>query len=134
MKRLYFIVPLLLTLVAVGCNDEPTKKKYEDYNEEDFVEVQGIVTKVEKQHGYQSLVVNISYIYNLDQEKPTKGYEADSPFIPIEGGPAIILVHKDDENVSFFSQSGILDEEEEVLLSYLEKCEQMGGGYYGVDD
>lgn len=132
MKRLYFIIPLLF--VVIGCNDDPTKKRYEDYNEEDFIEVQGIVTKVEKKHGYQNLVVNISYIYNLGQEKPTKGYELGSPFIPIEGGAAIILVHKEDEKVTFFSQSGILDEEEEVLLGYLEKCEQIGGGYYGVDD
>lgn len=128
MKKLCFILTLLL---IVGCNDG--KKSYEDYIEEDFIEVQGIVTKVEKKHNHQNLIVNISYIYNLGLDTPTKGVELNSPFIPIEGGPAIILVHTNDKTITFFSHSGILDKEEEVLLNYLEKCEQNDGGYYGID-
>ena len=132
MKRLYFIISL--SVIVMGCNEQ-IQKKYEDYNEEDFIEVQGIITKTIKKYNYQNMVeTDIYYIYDLGKEKPTKGYELKAPYMPIEGAPAIILVHKDDKNVTFFARSGILDEGEKVLLDYLKKCEEIGGGYYGLDD
>lgn len=78
------------------------------------------------------MVTDIHYVYNLEFDKPNVGSELKSPYILDDGEPVIILVHKDDNEVSFFSSRGII--EENVLLSYLEKCEQIGGGYYGVDD
>lgn len=130
MKKLFFI----FYIVIVGCNEESIKR-YEDYNEEDFIEVQGIIMRTVKKNNFQNFIeTDIHYIYNLGQEKPTIGKELKSDYMPHEGAPAIILVYKEDKNVTFFSRSGILDEEEEVLLDYLKKCEQIGGGYYGVDD
>ena len=130
MKKAYFIISIIL--VFTGCN-EPEKKSYEDYDEGDFIEVQGIITKTNARNTLQNhIVTDIHFIYNLNLDKPSVGYELKSPYMLDEGEPVIILVHKEDKNVSFFGARGII--EEEVLLDYLKKCEEIGGGYYGLDD
>lgn len=130
MRKLFFII----CLVFINCN-ESSVKRYEDYNEEDFIEVQGIVMRTVKKNNFQNFIeTDIHYIYNLGHEKPTVGKELKSDYMPHEGEPAIILVHKEDKNITFYGYSGILDEGEDVLLEYLKKCEEIGGGYYGVDD
>ena len=131
MKKVCFII-VLISIFAGGCS-EPAKKRYEDYNDEDFIEVQGIITRTNGRSTFQNrIITDIYYVYNLEFDKPNTGYELKSPYILDEGEPVIILVHKDDNNISFFGSRGII--EEKVLLGYLEKCEQMGGGYYGVDN
>ncbi|WP_156102172.1 hypothetical protein [Muricauda sp. MAR_2010_75] len=126
-------IPIILVIVStIGCQEQ-SKKQYEDYNEKDFTEVQGIVIRVEQEFAYQSRKIDVTYIYNLDKEVPDIGYEEDNPFIALEGQPAIILVHKDLPNITFYGGSGYLDEQEEILNNYLKKCEEIGGYYYGVD-
>ncbi|RIV43027.1 hypothetical protein [Flagellimonas pelagia] len=128
-------VPVFLfsILLMVSCG-KPVKK-YEDYDEDDFTEVQGIVIKVDRNYSYlKEDIRNVYYIYNLGKERPDIGYELNCPFLPMEGEPAIILVNRNEKDVTFMARSGIIDEEEEVLLQYLEKCDQMGGGYYGLDE
>ncbi|WP_421813549.1 hypothetical protein [Flagellimonas sp.] len=129
MKKIIFIICFVASLI--GCTE--SKKKFEDYNEENFIEVQGIIIKTKRKIDYKNIIkTSIHFIYNLEKERPDVGFELDSPFMLNDGEPVIILVHKDDEQISFFGARGIIDED--VLLSYLEKCEEIGGGYYGLDE
>ncbi|MEK6152144.1 hypothetical protein WIW50_02735 [Flavobacteriaceae bacterium 3-367] len=126
-------ITIILYLVGLlfGCAE--SKKKYEDYNDTDFIEVQGIITKTKRKTDFKNVIkTSVYFIYNLDKERPDIGYELDTPFMLHNDEPAIILVHKDDEKVSFFGARGII--KEDVLLSYLEKCENIGGDYYGTDE
>lgn len=41
-RRILLLTSLVLTFLICSCNNE---KSYEDYDENDFVEVQGIITK-----------------------------------------------------------------------------------------
>lgn len=128
MRNIIFIVCLVTSFI--GCNE--SNKKYEDYNDDDFIEVQGIIIKTKRKVDFKNITkTSIFFIYNLDKKRPDVGFEADSPFMLNDGEPVILLVHKDDQKISFFGARGIMDEE--VLLSYLEKCEEIGGGYYGLD-
>jgi len=121
-------------IIIISCKNDSVRR-YEDYNEEDFIEVQGIVVKTIKKNNFQNFIeTDIHYIYNLELEKPILGKELKSEYMPYEGSPAIILVHRKDKNITFFSRSGTLIDQESVYLSYLEKCEQIGGGYYGLDN
>ena len=127
-----YLYLLLILLLCIGCN-ESAKKKYEDYNDKDFIEVQGILTRSFRKTKFPDrFESDIYFIYNLDKDKPNKGYELGSPYMLDEGEPVIILVHHSNEAISFFGSRGII--EEEVLLKYLDKCNQIGGGYYGVED
>ena len=128
-KKIYFGV--LIVFLVISCK-ELTIKRYENYNEDDFIEVQGIVTKTVGRKTLQNTARNdIYFVYNLNKERPDVGFELKSPYVLNNGGPVIVLVHKKDSDVSSFGARGILNED--VLLSYLEKCEEMGGGYFGVD-
>ena len=121
-----------LLFLAFGCGN-PAKKEYEDYNEDDFVEVQGILTRTfGKARFPDKFRTDIYFIYNLDKENPDTGFELGSPYMLDEGEPIIVLVHRNDHKISFFGTRGII--EEEILLKYLDKCNQIGGGYYGVED
>lgn len=111
---------ILLFLLLNSCKEQ-SKKTYEDYNEKDFIEVQGLIVKVEKEFAYQYRKVDITYIYNLDKDKPAIGYEGDSPFIPITGAPAIILVHKYHDGVTFLGGIGYIEDENDIVKRYIEK-------------
>ncbi|WP_437400073.1 hypothetical protein [Flagellimonas lutimaris] len=129
MRNIIFIVCLVTSFIS--CKE--SNKKFEDYNDDDFIEVQGIIIKTKRKVDFKNITkTSIYFIYNLDKERPDVGFEVDSPFMLNDGEPVIILVHKDDQKISFFGARGIMDEE--VLLSYLEKCEEIGGGYYGLDE
>ncbi|MDF0708274.1 hypothetical protein [Flagellimonas okinawensis] len=129
MKKIIFILCFVVSLI--GCSE--SKKKFEDYNDDDFIEVQGIIFKTKRKIDYKNISkTSIYFIYNLEKETPDVGFELNSPFMLNDGEPVIILVHKDDEKISFFGARGI--NEEDVLLSYLEKCEEIGGGYFGLDE
>ncbi|NER11807.1 hypothetical protein SAMN06265375_1251 [Muriicola jejuensis] len=126
------LVLILFFVSFISC-DTQKKKGFEEYNEEDFIEVQGILTGSFRKTSFPNrFSSNIYFIYNLHQENPDTGYELDSPYMLDEGVPVIVLVHRDDNNISFFGGTGII--QEDVLLNYLDKCQQIGGGYYGVED
>ncbi|MCL6275437.1 hypothetical protein M3P19_15590 [Muricauda sp. 2012CJ35-5] len=129
MRSTWFV---LLSLIFLCCEGQ-TKKKYEDYNDEDFSEVQGIIIKTTRKTDFKNVIKSsIHFIYNLDKERPDMGYELNTSYMVHEGEPVIILVHKDDYKVSYFGARGIV--EEDILLNYLDKCEKIGGGYYGVEE
>ncbi|SEM33508.1 hypothetical protein SAMN04488008_1222 [Maribacter orientalis] len=123
---------VLVFLVMLGCNKQGAKK-YEDYNEKDFFETQGLIIKVEKEFAYQNRKVDVTYIYNLEQDKPTVGHEKDSPFIPMAGQPMVILVHKYEENVTFLGGNNYVEDENDLVKKYLEKSDRFGVEYYGVE-
>ncbi len=99
-----------------------SKKSYEDYSEDDFYEVQGIIESAYRTRDPfdGTNVKNITYRYFLDRPTPKHGIEEDLPIINVqEGYPLIVLVHKDDENISFFGTIGVLDslnEKEKVIM------------------
>lgn len=127
MKKIF-----ILFFIITSCNQK-YKLAYEDYNDEDFLPVQGIITKVYKKGAINNFIKkDIHFIYNLGKEKPSKGYEVYSPYILNEGEPAIILVHKDNDSISFFGSRGII--QKKLLLDYLKKCDLDNGIYYGVDN
>ena len=128
--RKFLIISLIL--LFHGCKEQSIKS-YEDYNEEDFVEVQGLIVKVEKEFAYQNRKVDVTYIYDLEKDKPAIGHEKNTPFIPMAGEPSVILVHKYEDNVTFLGGSAYVEDENNLIKRYLEKSEQFGVEYYGVD-
>ncbi len=125
---------LIISLIVLfhGCREKSTKN-FEDYNEEDFVEVQGLIIKVEKEFAYQNRKVDVTYIYNLEKDNPNIGHEQDSPFIPMVGEPRVIMVHKYEENVSFLGINTYVENENDLIKKYLEKSDRFETDYYGVD-
>ncbi|OWW25456.1 hypothetical protein B4Q04_07505 [Zobellia sp. OII3] len=128
--RKFLIISLIL--LFSGCKEQSIKS-YEDYNEEDFVEVQGLIIKVDKEFAYRNRKVDVTYIYNLEQDKPTVGHEKNSPFIPMVGEPKVIMVHKYEDNVSFLGVNTYVEDENDLVKKYLEKSDRFGVEYYGVD-
>tara|TARA_R110002049_G_scaffold125135_1_gene280744 strand:- start:921 stop:1331 length:411 start_codon:yes stop_codon:yes gene_type:complete len=128
--RKFLIISLII--LCHGCKEQSTKN-YEDYNEEDFVEVQGLIIKVQKEFAYQNRKVDVTYIYDLEKEKPTIGHEKNSPFILMAGEPKVILVHKYEKNVTFLGGNTYVEDENDLVRKYLEKSDRFGVEYYGVD-
>lgn len=120
---------LLLVAVCISCNE----KSYEDYDENDFIEVQGILIRTIRENRFpDNIHADLYFIYNLEKENPDTGQEKGTPYMGLsDGEPITVLVHKEDSEISFFGSRGIT--QEEVLLEYLDKCTQIGGDYYGVD-
>lgn len=117
-KALY--ISLILAFGLLSCE---SNKKYSDYNETDFYEVQGIVNYVSSPRSVSEK--KIVYSYFLDRKAPKIGKEENINFLEAKKGyPLIVLVHKDDENVSFFGQIGILEnlnlKEKEYLSAYIQ--------------
>ncbi|MFD0990880.1 hypothetical protein ACFQ1R_12295 [Mariniflexile jejuense] len=125
------IIFILSTIVFLNCESE---KKFSDYNELDFYEVQGIINYVgsNKNPFDSQRIKDVSFSYFLDRPVPIKGiekninlFELDARFPMYEssnGYPLIVLVHKKDENISFYGQIGILenlnDKEKEFLSQH----------------
>ncbi|MDO6854122.1 hypothetical protein Q4599_11075 [Cellulophaga lytica] len=128
--RKFLIISLIL--LFQGCKEQSIKS-YENYNEEDFVEVQGLIIKVEKEFAYQNRKVDVTYIYDLEKDKPTVGHEKNTPFIPMVGQPKVILVHKYENNVTFLGGNTYVEDENDLIKKYLEKSDRFGVEYYGVD-
>ena len=127
------ILQLTMLLFFIASCKGLGKPKYEDYNEEDFIAVQGIVYKVTRTPVVRLLYyeVNAYYIYNLDSEHPKIGKEMDVPVVVEEGDPQVILIHKDDENISFMGRGRTINRE--VLENYRKKSKEHGVDYYGVE-
>lgn len=118
-KNLFQI--LLLTLIFISCKSE---KKYSEYDEDDFYEVQGIITYANPDDNpfNNSSAKNIGFTYFLDRTNPKKGKENNLDMFEVKNGyPLIVLVHKEDENISFYGRAGILDNLNEKEKVYLKK-------------
>jgi hypothetical protein len=112
---------LLLTSIFNSCESE---KKYSDYNENDFYEVQGIITyaNLDDNPFNDSSVKNIGFTYFLDRTSPKTGKENNLDMFEAKNGyPLIVLVHKKNENISFYGRVGILDNLNEKEKEYLKK-------------
>lgn len=121
-------------LTASNCKSEATPK-YEDFNEEDFLMVPGIVIKKTRTPivgGRRWYEYNIYYAYNLDSDTVLVGKEMDVELAVSEGDGIYVLVHKEDENVSFLGRGRIVPSEEHIIENYLEKSKEQGVKYYGV--
>ena len=98
----------LIFLIFVGtsilsCSNSKNDKdlEYEDYDPDDFYEVIGRVT--ENRLSYHLPRTNvIFYEYFLEREKPLKGREENIKIHLNKGEKFIVLVHKEDNTVSFF--------------------------------
>ena len=86
-------------------------KKYEDYSEGDFYEVQGIITKVAPTSDpFDSpRKRNIFYDYHLEMNPPLKGCEKGIDLVLKPGDPIVVLVHRDDNKINFYGRFGVID-------------------------
>ncbi|MCX7549176.1 hypothetical protein OS188_14560 [Xanthomarina sp. F1114] len=123
MKKIITIL-LILTFGLFSCESE---KKYSDYNEADFYEVQGIINSaIPTSNTFDNPIVkDIRFTYFLDYQNPKKGIERNLKMFEAKNGyPLIVLVHKDDENISFYGRVGILenlnDKEKEFLSQHFQ--------------
>ena len=69
---------------------------------------------------------NVSFTYFLDRPNPKTGIENNLEMFEAQNGyPLIVLVHKEDENISFYGRVGILEnlneKEKEFLSKHIEK-------------
>ena len=112
--------------LSFGLSSCESEKRYSDYNESDFYEVQGFIESASPTSDPFDLpiVKDISFTYFLDRPNPKTGIEKNLEMFEAQNGyPLIVLVHKDDENISFYGRVGILEnlnkEEKEFLEEHL---------------
>ncbi|WP_299102059.1 hypothetical protein [uncultured Winogradskyella sp.] len=120
MKNIYLLT-IAVIFTTASCKSNP---KYSEYDESDFYEVQGVITSaVQNDNSFDnSIVKNISYSYFLDRENPKKGIEKNLEIFEAKKGyPLIVLVHKDNEDISFYGRVGILDSINENERAFLRK-------------
>ncbi|MEC3906228.1 hypothetical protein VOI54_04315 [Tamlana sp. 2201CG12-4] len=101
---------LAFLIVLLSCNS--SENKYEDYNEGDFYEVQGIITKtINSPKLFDSpRSRTVFYNYHLDLGEPLVGKEENIDLVLNTGDPIVVLVHKDNIKISFFGRHGIIDD------------------------
>lgn len=127
------ITLLIFNFGLYACKSE---KKYWDYDEADFYEVQGIIKNISLNNNPFDIsrIKNVSYTYFLDRSIPISGVEKNIDLSEINSGyyvndiengyPILIYVHKNDENISFCGPIGILDSlntrEKEFLTNHFQ--------------
>jgi hypothetical protein len=119
---------LILVILSFGITSCESKKIYSDYDESDFYEVQGIIESASPTSDPFDLpiVKDISFIYFLGRPNPKIGIEKNLEMFEAQNGlPLIVLVHKNDEDISFYGRVGILENlnlgEKEFLSEYIKK-------------
>ncbi len=103
---------IILISLSFGLSSCESEKRYSDYNESDFYEVQGfIVSASPTSDPFDSPTEkNIRFDYFLDRDNPKSGMENELEMFEAKTGfPLIVQVHKDDENISFYGRVGILE-------------------------
>ncbi|WP_228235199.1 hypothetical protein [Allomuricauda sp. M10] len=139
LKNTLFLKNLFFSLFLVthfSCNRE-NQPKYEDYNEEDFLLVPGIVTKVTRTPIFARgwwYDYNIFYAYSLDSDTISVGKEMDVDMAVSEGEAIYILVHKYKKGLSFPTGRRITPNDEKVIQRYLKKSQDHGVKYFGIDE
>ena len=67
MNKLFYLILTTFLMLSCGGNE----KRYEDYDDKDFVEVQGIIIKVNKRYTFQNIIeTDLFYVYNLQFDNP----------------------------------------------------------------
>ncbi|MEN8886167.1 MAG: hypothetical protein ABF246_07235 [Winogradskyella sp.] len=114
---------ILLGLGLASCESE---KRYSDYNESDLYEVRGFIESSSPTSDPfdNPTEKNIRFKYFLDRDNPKSGMENDLEMFEAKTGfPLIVLVHKNDENISFYGRVGILEnlnsKEKEFLSEHI---------------
>lgn len=111
-KRIVFNCLFFIFLYSCGS----VEKKYEDYKENEFYEVQGIITKIFNSSDLfdSPRVKTIFYDYHLELPVPIQGKEENIDLVLKAGDLIVVLVHEKDITVSFFGRYGIIDENLEM--------------------
>ncbi|MEO2070505.1 MAG: hypothetical protein ABGW99_04115 [Zunongwangia sp.] len=116
---------IIVCLFLTSCKEE---KKYSDYKKDDFYEVQGIVTHAPPTDDPFDLSVakDVHYEYFINREKPLKGIEENLEILEnVNGYPVVILVHKDNETINFYSRIGLTEnltmDEKKVLEKHFQE-------------
>jgi hypothetical protein len=104
----------LILLLFIGLIYSCGEKKYEDYNENEFNEVQGVITKVKQSSSPfdSSRVRDIEYFYYLGEKEPFRGGEKNIDLYLNSGQPIVVLVHKKDSTINFYGYNGMINIEE----------------------
>ncbi|WP_159431785.1 hypothetical protein [Aequorivita viscosa] len=114
----------ILIMLSLGLFSCESEKKYSDFKESDFYEVQGIINYANPTSDpFDSPTEkNISFTYFIDRPNPKTGIENELEMFEAKNGyPLIVLVHKDDENISFYGRVGILGNLNEKEKAFLKK-------------
>ncbi len=136
-KTIYVILFLATNLLVFSSCKQERQVKYEDFNEEDFALVPGIVTKITRTPIYARgnlYEYNVYYAYNLESDTVLVGKELDVDLALKEGDGFYVLVHKNDMGISFIAGSHLLPKDQKILESYLLKSKENGVKYFGVDE
>ncbi|WBL23421.1 hypothetical protein [Zunongwangia sp. HRR-M8] len=124
MKKILAIL-IVISSILTSCKEE---KKYTDYNENDFYEVQGIVTHAPLTDDPFDLPVakDLHFEYFIHREKPLKGIEENFEILEdVKGFPVVILVHKNDETINFYDRIGLSEnlsiDEKKILEEHFQE-------------
>ena len=104
-----YIFSFFLIIGLLSCIN---KKSYEEYNEEDFYRVQGIITKSKRTADPTDYSRNkdIEYKYFLTDSVDYYGTEKGISLVGLyQGAPVVILVNNNDKTTSFYGYNGVLD-------------------------
>ena len=96
-----------IAFIFISCTKE---KRYQDYNENEFYEAQGIITKVYQtssvfDESYNKLM---DYTYAINDSVFLEGKEKEFYKAWNIGQPIVVLVHKKDSSISFYARDGIV--------------------------
>jgi hypothetical protein len=120
--------------IILGCQNKEGLK-YQDFNDDDFTNVPGIVTKITRTpivapRWYE---YNVFYAYNLTSDTVLIGKKMDANIVVNKGDGIYILVHKENPKISFIGQGRLVPNDEYIIQDYLKKSAENGVEFYGVD-
>lgn len=120
--RIRSYITLLFIFLFCSCNWEQKKNNpYENFNENDYYKVQGIVVNVSSNFNYVDKFSkrDIKFIYHLELTKPLFSVEKNSVLFFDPGDPVVVMLRKKDSTDPFIAHRGIFDED--LLVEYLTK-------------
>jgi len=129
-----FFLFACVVILLFSCGGD-TLPKYEDYNEDDFRLVPGIITGITRTPIAKGIYYkyNAEYAYNIDSDTILTGKEMDIDLAIREGDGIYVLVHKYNDSISFLAGARLTPKDQIILKNYLKKSEEHGVEYYGVE-
>ena len=105
----------IIFLIFFSCSKE---KRYEDFNENDFYEVQGVITKVYQTPSVFDSAYNMlmDYSYVVNDTIFLNGSEKEFYKVWSIWQPIVVLVHKNDSNINFYARDGVVSSFSEKQL------------------
>lgn len=138
MKIKGFVLIAFIVVIFLGCNENKNSKEIkisresEEFREDDYQKVQGIVLMIdpsEENESSSNTERNIYYVYNLNLKEPLLGVERNSELMFNEDDLVTVMVNKNDQDISFINQRGMIDQE--VLYQFLKRVDST---YYRMKD